>query len=145
VRASGGAGFSLGLAAVSAYAVAVAWSWPLKAALFPLVTGVPLFLLAVAQFVLELRDPEPPVTQEVRRTLAALAWMAAFIALVLLAGFPIAVPVFVFFHLKLQGRAGWASSIALGAAAWAVFHLLFERLLSFPFDAGLVRGWLGLD
>jgi Tripartite tricarboxylate transporter TctB family len=143
VRASGGAWFSVWLAGVAAYAVATAWSWPLKAALFPLVTGVPLFVLALTQFVLELRDPEPPISREVQKALVALGWMGAFIVLVLLAGFPIAVPVFVFLHLMVQGRAGWGRSIALGAAAWAFFHLLFERLLSFPFDAGLVRAWLG--
>ena len=41
MRASGGAWFSVGLAAVSAYAVAAAWSWPLKAALFPLYFWLP--------------------------------------------------------------------------------------------------------
>jgi Tripartite tricarboxylate transporter TctB family len=142
VRASGGAFFSLGLAAIAGYAVAAAWSWPLKAALFPLVTGVPLVVLAAVQLVLQLRDPEPPAMQEVRKTLAAFAWMAAFILLVLFAGFPTAVPLFVFFYLALRGSVGWVRAIALSAAAWGLFHLLFERLLSFPFDAGLVRAWL---
>jgi hypothetical protein len=49
MRASGGALFSLGLAALAGYAVVAAWSWPLKAALFPLVIGVPLFILALVQ------------------------------------------------------------------------------------------------
>ena len=143
MRASGGAWFSLGLAAIAGYAVVAAWSWPPKAALFPLVIGVPLFILALVQLFLQLRDPESPHELEARRTLATFAWMAAFIVLVLLAGFPTAVPLFVFSYLLLQGSAGWVRSIALGAAAWGCFHLLFERLLRFPFDEGLVRGWLG--
>lgn len=145
MRVNGGAVFSLGLALVAGYAVYAAWSFPEKAALFPLVTGVPLFVLAVAQLVLQLRDPEPPVESERRRTLEAFAWMVGFIALVVLAGFPTAVPVFVLAYLVAQRAAPWWQSIALAAAAWGMFHLLFEQLLRFPFDGGLVRAWLGLE
>jgi len=69
------------------------------------------------------------------------AWMAAFIALVLLAGFPIAVPLFVFFYLVMESREKLGVSLVLAAAAWGAFHLLFERLLHFPFEAGLIREW----
>ena len=70
------------------------------------------------------------------------AWMGTFIVLVVLAGFPIAVPLFVFSYLVMESREGMGLSVALAAAAWGVFHLLFERLLHFPFDAGLIRSWL---
>jgi hypothetical protein len=143
VRLSGGALFSLGLAAVAAYTVIAAWAWPLKAALFPLVMGIPLLLLSIWQLLLELRVAEPPAPTDRRRTLATFAWMAAFVVLVLLAGFPIAVPLFVFSYLMVQGSAGWGLSIALTAAAWGFFHVLFERLLRFPFDDGLLGAWLG--
>ena len=145
MRVSGGAAFSLGLALVAGYAVYAAWSFPAKAALFPLVIGIPLLVLALAQLVLQLREPEAPLESERRRTLAAFGWMAAFIGLVVLAGFPTAVPVFVFSYLAAQRAAPWWQSAALAAAAWGVFHLLFERLLRFPFDGGLVRAWLGLE
>ena len=143
MRVSGGAAFSLGVAAVAAYAVVSAASWPPKAALFPLVTGAPLLVLALLELGLQLRAPEAPVIEERRRTLRIFAWMAGFIFLVLLAGFPIAVPVFVFFYLVTEASAGWLRSIALSAAAWAFFHALFERVLRFPFDSGLLGGLLG--
>lgn len=145
MRASGAALFSLALALVAGYAVFAAWSFPDKAALFPLVIGIPLFALALAQLVLQLRSPETPAEADTRRALAAFGWMAGFIVLVVLAGFPTAVPIFVFLYLMTQGAAGWGQAIALSAAAWGAFHLLFERLLSFPFDGGLVRAWLGLE
>jgi hypothetical protein len=144
VRLSGAAVFSLALAAVAAYAVHAALRWPPKAALFPLTMGIPLLVLALAQTLVELRDPsasaQPPLAR--RRTFIAFAWMSTFIVLVALAGFPIAVPLFVFLYLLLESGEGWALSAALAAAAWGVFHLLFERLLHFPFDAGLIRSWL---
>lgn len=145
MRVSGAALFSLALALVAGYAVFAAWSFPDKAALFPLVIGIPLFALALAQLVLQLRSPETPAEADTRRALAAFGWMAGFIVLVVLAGFPTAVPIFVFLYLMTQGAAGWGQAIALSAAAWGAFHLLFERLLSFPFDGGLVRAWLGLE
>ena len=144
MRLSGAAIFSLALAGVAAYAVYAALRWPPKAALFPLTMGIPLLVLALAQTLVELRDPsagsQPPLAR--RRTLTMFAWMGTFIVLVVLAGFPVAVPLFVFFYLLLESREGWGLSLALAAAAWGVFHLLFERLLHFPFDAGLIRSWL---
>lgn len=143
MRLSGAAFFSLGLAVVAAYTVYAASRWPPKAALFPLTMGIPLLVLAIAQIVMELRDPPAPAepASARRRTFAVFAWMATFIILVLLAGFPIAVPIFVFSYLVMESQERWGLSIALAAAAWGVFHLLFERLLHFPFETGLIRDW----
>lgn len=159
MRISGGALFSFFLAAAAAYAVVAAWAWPLKAKLFPIVMGIPLLVLALAQLFLELRgkvearkepamdlahSDEVPPDVAFRRTAAIFGWMAAFVLLVLLLGFSLAVPVFVFSYLITQSSAGWALAIALTAAAWGFFHGLFERLLRFPFETGLVQTWLGL-
>jgi Tripartite tricarboxylate transporter TctB family len=143
VRPSGAVLFSVGLAVVAAYAVYAASSWPPKAALFPLVMGIPLLLLTLAQVILELRAApvaaEPAGTK--RRVFAVFAWMAGFVALVLLGGFAAAVPIFVFLYLRLDSREGWVLSGALAAAAWGFFHLVFQRLLHFPFEAGLIADW----
>lgn len=140
MRLSGAALFSLSLAVVAAYAVYAALRWPPKAALFPLTMGIPLLVLAVAQTIVELRDPATPGGAR-RPVLAVFAWMGAFIVLVLLAGFPVAVPLFVFFYLVLESRERPVLSLVLAAAAWGGFHLLFERLLHFPFGDGLIRTW----
>ena len=142
MRASGAAVFSAGLAAAAAYAVFTALRWPPKAALFPLVMGIPLLVLALTQIVIDLR--EPPRREggpgSGAAALAILAWMAGFIALVLLIGFPFAVPLLIFAYLRVAGREPWLLSIALAAAAWGIFHLLFQKLLHFPFEAGLLIG-----
>jgi len=142
VRANGAAVFSVGLAAAAAYAVLAALRWPPKAALFPLVMGIPLLVLALAQLVIDLRDPQraesPP--GDGLAALGILAWMAGFIALVLLIGFPLAVPVLIFAYVRLAGGEPWPLSLALAAAAWGLFHLLFQKLLHFPFEAGLLIG-----
>lgn len=142
MRLSGAAVFSLALAVIAAYAVYYALRWPPKAALFPLTMGIPLLVLAVAQTLIELRDPPAErAPAAARRTVAVFVWMTTFITLVLLAGFPVAVPVFVFSYLVIGSRERWILSLALAGVAWGVFHLLFERVLHFPFDAGLIREW----
>ena len=143
MRARGALLFSAGLALAAAYAVYAAMRWPPKAALFPLVMGIPLLVLVLAQVVVDLR--QPPAAAETgpagRRTLAVFAWMGAFVVLVLLAGFPVTVPLFVFLYLLVDSREGWLLSGVLAAAAWGFFHLVFERLLHFPFEAGLITDW----
>jgi len=154
------AAFSLFVAALAAYAVVSAWSWPSKAGLFPLVMGTALLALALVQFVLDLRSkaeaaqgaaamelaPSAEVAPELarRRTVATFAWMAAFVVLVFLVGFSLAVPLFMFSYLMLQSSAGAWRSLALTAAAWGFFYGLFERLLRLPFGAGMIQTWLGL-
>ena len=142
MRASGAAVFSAGLAAAAAYAVFTALRWPPKAALFPLVMGIPLLVLALAQMVIDLRErqrPEGPPGAALA-ALAILGWMAGFIAVVLLIGFPLAVPLLIFAYLRVAAREPWPLSIALAAAAWGIFYLLFQKLLHFPFEAGLLIG-----
>ncbi|MBI1893692.1 MAG: tripartite tricarboxylate transporter TctB family protein [Candidatus Rokubacteria bacterium] len=159
MRFSGRVLFSLALIAIAAYAIVSARQWPLKASLFPLVTGIPLLVLATAQLIADLlgkaesaKGPaldlefsaEVPPDVARHRTAAIFAWIAGFILLVLLLGFPLAVPVFVFAYLALQGGADWWLTLTLTAVAWGFFHGLFERLLHLPFEAGWVQTWLGL-
>jgi hypothetical protein len=142
MRISGAALFSAALAAAAAYAVLTALRWPSKAALFPLVMGVPLLVLALVQMVIDLRTPgtREDAPGAGRAATAVLAWMAAFIALVLLLGFPLAVPLFIFGYLTIAGRESWLLSLVLAGIAWGAFYLLFQRLLHFPFEAGLLIG-----
>jgi hypothetical protein len=139
---------------VSGYGVVAATAWPWKAALFPLVIGVPLFALAAAEALWtlfgtdpaseEARDFQLSMGQDtLRRTLSAAGWIFAFFAAIVLLGFPIAVPLFVFLYLKLQGREGWGISIAITLGTWAVFYGLFDLLLHLPFPAGWLFAWFG--
>ena len=142
MRISGAVLFSGGLAAIAAYAVMTALRWPAKAALFPLVMGIPLLVLALVQIVIDVRaasvrEDAPPDT---RAAVSIMGWMALFIALVFLLGFPLAVPLFIFGYLAVAGRESWLLSMALAFAAWGVFYLLFQKLLHFPFEAGWLTG-----
>ena len=143
--------------AVSGYGVIAATAWPWKAALFPLAIGIPLFCLAAVEALWtlfgappaeasEARDFQLSIGQDtVRRTLIASAWILAFFAAIVLAGFPVAVPLFVFLYLKLQARESWILSIVMTAAVWGVFYGLFDLMLHLPFPAGWLASWFGFS
>ena len=141
-------GLSIAVMLASGYAVFAATAWPWKAALFPLVIGIPLFCLAATELLWALfgteEKPEATDTGAQRRVARVAAWMLAFFAAIALLGFPIAVPLFVFLYLKLQGGEGWTMSIVLTLAVFAVFYGLFDALLHLPFPAGWLWGWLGM-
>ena len=52
------------------------------------------------------------------------------------------VPVFVLSYLLVNRAASPGLAITLTVAAWGLFHLLFQRLLHFPFETGLIQEWL---
>jgi hypothetical protein len=147
-------GLSVGVMLISGYAVFAATAWPWKAALFPLVIGIPLFCLAATELLWALfGGGEKAEAMEValstdagarRRVVRVSVWMLGFFAAIALLGFPIAVPLFVLLYLKLQGGEGWAMSIGLTAGVFALFYGLFDALLHLPFPAGWLWEWLRL-
>jgi hypothetical protein len=142
---------------LAAWGVYAALDWPLKAKLFPLVIGIPLFCLAGAEALwtlfgrgyagrahdLTLSDDVPPEIAR-RRTAIAAGWILGFFAAILLLGFPVAVPLFVFLYLVIQGGERRIFAALFSAVVWALFYGLFDLLLHLPFPAGWLQEWLGL-
>ncbi len=85
---------------------------------------------------------EVPEDVALRRTAATVVWLVGFLLAVMLVGFPRAIPLFVFAYLQGAGREGWVRSLLLAAVAWAIFQMLFIRLLHLPFADGLLWGML---
>jgi len=144
--------FSLAIVLVAAGALVLTQPWSIKTALYPRTIAIPLLILAITEFVFSLRarpaargqamdfalseGVEPQVAM--RRTLGIVAWILGFFAAIVLLGFPIAVPLFVFAYLRDAARAPWVLTLVLVALAWVVFDGLFVRLLHLPFPTGLL-------
>jgi hypothetical protein len=148
---------SLLVIVLSGWAVLTARAWPWKAALFPLVIGTPVLILAGIELLLELfssgRQPQGqhmdfqlsehlPKEVVLRRTATIFLWLFGFFVAIVLIGFPIAVPLFVFLYLKVQGREGWLLSTISTILAWGFFYVLFIRALNLPFPSGWLVTWL---
>ncbi len=138
---------------VAAYAFYDSWHWPYKAALFPRIISFPLLLLGLLETSLSLfgteeqkegaavdfefsTDIDPMIAR--KRTLSLFLWILGFFALIPLFGFILAVPLFIFLYLKLEGKEGWLISIFLTACCWLFMEGLFDWLLHIPF----AQGWL---
>jgi tripartite tricarboxylate transporter TctB family protein len=119
--------------------------------LFPRVIGVPLFFLALGEMLLSAsgraetkegyavdfeftKSIEPGLARQ--RTLAIFLWVVGFFVLILLFGFPIAVPLFVFLYMKAAGGERWTLSLALAFFSWIFIEGLFDRLLHIPMPQG---------
>ena len=150
--------FTLVVAVAGVWALAQTAGWPIKAWLYPRVITIPLVALALVETALLLRgressesEPVPDIEMDTsvdpsvatRRTLGVITWIAGFFAAVLLVGFQIAVPGFVFAYLRGAGREGWVLSIALALVAVLAFHMLFVSLLHLPLPPGLLWRLLG--
>lgn len=148
-------GLALAIMAVSGWGVYSALDWPLKAKLFPLVIGIPLFCLAAAEAIwavfgteaadaaadFKLSEGQDDIVVR-RRTLLAAGWAIGFFAAIVLLGFQAAVPLLVFAYIRLQGKESWLFTIVFTAAVSAVFYGLFDLVLHLPFPPGLLFGWL---
>jgi hypothetical protein len=151
----------LSLAVISVGVILTSLKWPFKTALFPILVSVFLLIGAVLDFVLCLLekkakdgtgsgaadfklsdDIDPAVAR--RRTLLAFGWVVGFFLLILLLGFPIAIPVMFFFFLKCQAGERWSISLLLTGGALFFFLGLFVWLLNTPFESGWIFDGLKL-
>lgn len=153
MKLNGKAWMTLAIMILAAGIIFSALSWPFDAALFPMLIGIPLFILSTLQFIIIMvkKEPEPDESDdsrlarlehqalEKRRTLTIFLWIIGFFLMVLLLGFPIAVPLFVFCYMKFQGKEKWTSSIIFTLIAWGAFYGLFTKLCSIPFMDGWVQ------
>jgi putative tricarboxylic transport membrane protein len=129
-----------------------------RAALFPMVLGIPCLVFALLAFGQELFNTlratgganpgeitssvEPAVVR--RRAVSIVAWTLGFFLAIWLLGFVIAVPVASFLYFRFAGGEKWLISSLLSLAAGAVFYGLFDYLLHLPFPEGTLLVWLNL-
>ena len=110
----------------------------------PLVIGVPGLILSLIQFVVELRakSGERLTAEEKRATVRMFGWFFAFLAGIILFGFPYAGPIVVMLYLRLSWHEKWYVCLAAGLLAWSVLYGVFEHFLGLPLFEGLVVQWL---
>jgi len=153
MKLNGKAWMCLALMAVSIGIILSALGWPFKAALFPMITGIPLFILSTVQFIIsgfqkKSHDKDSVVdfqlsgledkSLEKKKTITIFSWIGGFFVLVILIGFPIAVPLFVFCYMKFRGKEKWITSLLFTAGAWGAFYGLFVKFCDIPF----MEGWI---
>ena len=152
---------SIALMLISGGVFINALQWPTKAASFPMTIAVFTFLLAALEVFLGLRlkkndketstmdfkvasaeDLDIDEATARKRVVSIFIWIFVFFALILLAGFQVAVPLFFVVFLKLYAKEKWQLTIILAAVAWGFFYGLFIWLLHLPFADGWIMDGL---
>ncbi|MDP2409787.1 MAG: tripartite tricarboxylate transporter TctB family protein [Pseudolabrys sp.] len=168
IGAVGGTIFTVIILAVIVVAMAVTADWPYEARLLPRVIGVPAALLCVALLVMDVArlvrggpqkaraqimdmqaDTDMPLPEVAQRAAAMFAWVLGLFAAVVLVGFLISIPVFIFLYLMIQGRETLRTSIIAGIAMLVFTVVTFHYLLRvswlpgvFPLPQEHVIEWL---
>ncbi len=129
-----------------------------RAALFPLIIGIPGLILALSAFGKEVftttkvvtddevpsweePDVEPDVARQ--RMISIIMWTLGFFFSIWFVGFIYSSVIATFLYLKVGGREPWLMSIFLTIVAWLFFYGLFDYMLHLPFPDGQLQIWLG--
>ena len=147
-----GLAFTAFVACVMAGALWLARDWPIRASIGVLVLGSVGVVLALWQFILELRSKEstqkrsafeiPTVKTEAKwGNVEIWLWIVGFYFLILLVGFLVAVPLFVLAYAKTY-RASWRLAGCLSLIAWAFVYGVFEKILHVPWPTPLLYSLL---
>lgn len=142
--------------------VYTAQEWRMQARLYPWAIGIPMLILAVIQFVLDLKGVKAKESSDApmdfqfqgqkeiapelvrQRTITMFSWMFGFFFLIYLLGYVVAIPLMVFTYLKFQSNESWGLSTTLTVIAFIFFYSLFVKLLNLPFPEGMIQTWLGI-
>ena len=132
-----------------AAAVATAWQWPFATGLFPLTIGIPVLLVAAAQFAKDaffqgsenetgkprerIRDIEVdrsvPARLVAQRAGTFYLCALGFLAAILLIGFKLSVPLFMVFYFRRFSRAGWLVTVILTGLLTVLVLGVFDAIL----------------
>ena len=148
--------FSFSLTVIFACALWQSRKFNFTAGFFPWVLGVPVFVLALVQCIMDLTGrgskreprggtgPEEGLPQEVvnRRTAGVFGWIFGWFAAIWLFGFTVGAPLSVFIQLKIGERERWPLTLILTGMAWVFINFLFRGLLHLPFPRGQLFVWL---
>ena len=131
-----------------------------RAALFPLVIGIPGFLLAVYVLLKECshrvrkvkveaaeRWTEPEIDPVIsrQRTVAIGCWIVGFFVAIWIFGFVPASAIATLLYLKFGAGEKWPVTLALAAACWLFFFGVFDYALNLPFPTGAIFDWVPVN
>ncbi len=136
-------GFAITLGAVLAYAIAATFQWPATVRLFPLVFGIPAIVLVAFVIFNDYRaiataSAGPAswagpagwcgLPRELIRTGSFFAWLLGVIAVTILLGQHVALPLFIALYLMVWGHYRWPFALAYAGAGLVLLVVLFDYM-----------------
>lgn len=151
-------GFGVAMCVVLAGAIGMALEWPGRVSMFPLAFGIPALILCLAAAGLDVsavrrRGADRPApsaveaandgTAQMLRTAYVFAWLLGIVALTVLFGQHVALPLFMLAYLVVWGGYGWTLAITYAACGLGLQILLFDIMSPTNWYPALVPRWLG--
>jgi Tripartite tricarboxylate transporter TctB family len=145
------AGWALRAVGLEPVAALFPRGWGPRSGLFPLVVGLPVFIMSIAQLAIDIRgsrralaaegspsqlDLPPAVVRQ--RSLIILGTILGFAVGIWLLGFIVAIPLVTFLYMKVASRESWPLSVGLSTATVVIFYGLFVYWLNIPVPPGLL-------
>lgn len=149
-------GMTLVMLAIFVVMVGVASQYPPGSRFMPYVVGIPAIVFCLVQLYLDLRDRSKQRAQKpgisapsaaetpppVSRELAMWGYFLGLVVGVLLFGFLLAIPVFVFVFLRYWAKTSWRFAFGLTVTGCAVFYLIFIQGLGIVPHPGFVTEYV---
>jgi hypothetical protein len=167
-------GLTAGFLLIAILVVVEARTWAFRAALFPLLTGSALLVLAALKLTLDIvgaarndaaaraaaaphhktleeqDETDEPELEDVLLTATAaqwgtaIGWSATFFLMLWVLGALLTVPLFAILYLLVASRESILVALIYAAAAWFFVYALFVRVLHIPLPQGVLLTALGL-
>lgn len=128
--------------------------WPKETALFPQAIGLPILILSILSFGLELyrvrrghsvSGGESFADVEfVRKSSVIMGWLIGFGLAIWTLGFYLAALFFVFFYMKLQGKMTWVTCLSYASIYMILVFTIFDLILHVGMYRGIIWGLLGV-
>ncbi len=135
--------FTLFITCVFIVALKMSWNWPVRAAIIIWVLGGAGLVATLYQLGTDFKSifsepakvegmafeaPLPEVGDSRWGNLEIWSWLIGLFVVILLVGFPIAVPLFVFAYAKFYGSR-WITAIIMSGVSWGFIYGVFEETL----------------
>ena len=97
-----------------------------------------------ADWTKDLRLQRPSLEKEekvgLKKYLTIFGWTFGFFLSIFLFGFHIAIAVFTFLFLRIEGKMGWVKALLMAGLTWATVFLIFEWVMGFGLFEGIIFG-----
>jgi len=152
---SGNFYFTLGFLTFLLVVLFMATNYGKKAALFPLAIGIPTLLLVIIELVrdqsskltriletdlfkmkrlkVEEKEKMAADSQRLHKEFMAILMVTGFCIFVMVAGFLVAIPCFVFCYIIFVARESWWKALLLSVGTWIFVFLIFYVLMEIQF------------
>ena len=148
--------FNIGAVVVLLIVVVMAMGYNKQAAMMPLLIGVPVLILAVAQMVVDFRAdkrregvvknenaPAPDRTGEdtstrLSKEVNVSLWVIGMFVSIYLVGFLVTTFLYTLLSLKVRSGYNWKISLGIAGGSWAFLYLLMVQLMEVDLYDGVI-------